>query len=128
MNLESNHSPTILKQFPILIKSQLSLLSSSEETCRNFVTPYQGALEKSVYKHKLEYLGNITTSNNKIQRKRNIIWFNSPYSKNIKTNIGKVFLNLIKKHEIYNSQLQNWVTHCDVTNRVTNSKILFFIF
>ena len=69
MNLESNHSPTILKQFPILIKSRLSLLSSSEETCRNFVTPYQGALEKSGYKHKLEYLGNITTSTTKYNEK-----------------------------------------------------------
>ena len=107
MNLESNHSPTTLKQFPILIESQLSLLFSSEEICRNFVTPYQGDI---------------------FGTKVNIIWFNSPYSKNIKTNIGKVFLNLIKKHEIYNSQLQNWVTHCDVTHRVTNSKILFLIF
>ena len=27
-----------------------------------------------------------------------IIWFNPPYSKSVKTNIGKIFLNLIKKH------------------------------
>ena len=26
------------------------------------------------------------------------MWFNPPYSKNVKTNIGKIFLNLIKKH------------------------------
>ena len=32
------------------------------------------------------------------QRKRKIIWYNPPYSANIKTNIGKTFLNLIKKH------------------------------
>ena len=31
-------------------------------------------------------------------RKRNILWFNPPYSKSVKTNIGKVFLRLIKKH------------------------------
>ena len=93
MNLESNHhlNLTALKQFAIHIESRLSLLSSLEEIFRKSVTPYQGALEKSGYKHKHEHLGYITTSNNKIQRKRNIIWFNSPYSKNIKTNIGKIF-------------------------------------
>ena len=31
-------------------------------------------------------------------RSRNIIWFNPPFSQNIKTNIGKIFLKLIKKH------------------------------
>ena len=33
-----------------------------------------------------------------MQRKRNIMWFNPPYSKNVKTNKWKIFLNLIKKH------------------------------
>ena len=31
-------------------------------------------------------------------RKRNIIWFNPPYNKNVKTNIGKIFLKLVDKH------------------------------
>ena len=34
----------------------------------------------------------------KRQRKRNIIWFYPPYSKNVKTNIGKIFIKLINKH------------------------------
>ena len=34
----------------------------------------------------------------KSKRKRKIIWFNPPYSMNVKTNIGKIFLQLIKKH------------------------------
>ena len=53
---------------------------------------------KMVYKHKLKYQANIDTANNKKQRKRNIIWFNPPYSKNVKTNIRKIFPKLIKKH------------------------------
>ena len=44
------------------------------------------------------------------QQKRKIIWYNPPYSANIKTNIGKTFPNLIKKrfpktnklHKIFN--------------------------
>ena len=29
---------------------------------------------------------------------RNIIWFNPPYSKNVKTNVGKIFFKLLHKH------------------------------
>ena len=36
--------------------------------------------------------------NDNKQRKRKIRWYNPPYPANIKTNIGKTFLNLIKKH------------------------------
>ncbi|KAL9988993.1 hypothetical protein ACROYT_G003495 [Oculina patagonica] len=32
----------------------------------------------------------------KRKRQRNIIWFNPPYSKNVQTNIGREFLNLIE--------------------------------
>ena len=63
---------------------------------RNFnvsVAPYQDALDKSRCKHKLKYQANMDTANNKNQRKRNIIWFNPPYSKNVKTKLGNIFLN-----------------------------------
>ena len=98
INIESNHPPSIIKQLPFSIESRLSSLSSSEEIFNNSVIPYQDALDKSGYKHKLKYKANIDAVSNKKQRKRNIISFNPPYSKNVKTNIGKIFLNLIKKH------------------------------
>ena len=31
-------------------------------------------------------------------RKRKIIWFNPPYSKSVKSNIGRIFLRLLSKH------------------------------
>ena len=34
----------------------------------------------------------------KKNRKRKVIWFNPPFSKNLKTNIGKEFLKLIDKN------------------------------
>ena len=73
INTESNHPPSIIKQLPLSIESRLSLLSSSEEIFNDSVTPYQDALDKSGYKHKLKYQANINTANNKKQRKRNII-------------------------------------------------------
>ena len=105
INIDSNHPPATIKQLPLSSESRLSSLSSSEEIFNDSVTPYQDALNKSRYKHKLKYQANTDTGNNKKQRKRNIVWFNPPYSKNVKTNIGKLFINLIKNtfHFIINS-------------------------
>ena len=43
--------------------------------------------------------------NKKNKRKRNIIYWNPPYNKNLKTNIGKEFLKLIDKHFPTNNEL-----------------------
>ena len=83
INTKSNHPPSIIKQLPIF---------------NNSVTPYQDALDKSGHKRKLKHQANINTTNNNKQQKRNIMWFNSTYSKNVKTNAGKMFLSLKKKH------------------------------
>ena len=50
---------------------------------------------------KLVYNKENTTSNEhneKKKRKRKIIWFNPPYSSTVKTNVGKLFLKLVKQH------------------------------
>ena len=39
-----------------------------------------------------------TEVKNSRNRSRNIIWFNPLFSQNVKTNIGKLFLKLVKKH------------------------------
>ena len=51
------------------------------------------------YKEKLTYVEQSAKKpkGNK-KHKRNIIWFNPPYSKTVKTNIGKYFFRLINKH------------------------------
>ena len=53
INIESNNPPSIIKQLPLSIESRLSSLSSSEEIFNDCVIPYQDALDKSGYKHKL---------------------------------------------------------------------------
>ena len=93
--IESNLPPFIIKQLLLSIESQLSSLTSSEEIFNDSVIPYQDVLEKSGYKHKLKCKANIDTPSNKNEGKRNILWFNPPYTKNLKT---KIILNLIKKH------------------------------
>ena len=98
INTESNNPPSIIKQHPISIESQLSSLSSLGEIFNDSVTQYQEALDKLRGKYKLKYQASKNTTNNQKQLKRNIIWFNPLYSKNVKTSIGQIFVNFIKKH------------------------------
>ena len=39
-----------------------------------------------------------TETNNKNKRKRNIIWYNPTFCRSVKTNIGREFINLVKKN------------------------------
>ena len=95
---ESNHLPSTIKQILFSIESRLSSLSSNEKIFNESTPIYQEALKKSGYDDKLKYQKNTSTTNSKQQRKRNIIWFNPPYSMNVATNVGRFFLNLINKH------------------------------
>lgn len=49
------------------------------------------------YIYTLKYVQKIEKTSKNKNRKRNIIYFNPPYSKSVETNIGQKFLNLIKK-------------------------------
>ena len=94
---ESNHPPAIIKQLPISFESRLSTISSSHEVFEEAKKPYQDALEKSGFKHKLEYHPS-DRSEKSANRKRKIIWFNPPFNKAVTTNVAKLFLRLIDKH------------------------------
>ena len=89
-----------IKQLPKSISKRLSDLSSNEEIFEISKSAYRDALNKSGFQEKLSYASaqNKNDENGNKQQKRKIIWYNPPYSANIKTNIGKTFLNLIKKH------------------------------
>ena len=94
---QSKHPPNIIKNIPERINRRLSNVSSNEKLFKKAISPYQDALKKSGYDYKLEYKPTINQNNkSKNNRKRNITWFNPPYSKHVASNIGKQFLNLIE--------------------------------
>ena len=103
------HPPSILRQLPLSINKRISTLSSDKETFQDAAPTYQTALGHSNFAHKLEYMPHVTHQYRR-NRQRNIIWFNPPFSKNIKTNIARNFLNLVdtqfpaghKLHKIFN--------------------------
>ena len=101
INVNSNHPPSIIKQIPESINWRLSNLSSNEEVCLKNTQPYREALKKSSFLDELTYVElqiSEERNNEKRKQKRKIIWFNLPYSKNVKTNVVKIFFKLLHKN------------------------------
>ena len=99
INKDSNHPPSILKQLIKSIEKILSETSSNKDIFDKSLKLYQDASKDSDFSNDLHYVeNNSNTNDNKRKRKRKIIWLNPPFSKSIKTNIGKIFLQLLSKH------------------------------
>ena len=90
----SNHPPSILQQLPASINKRISTLSSDKQVFDDAVQTYQNGLGHRNFSHKLEFMPQEIHKQRR-NRQRNIIWFNSPFSKNVKTNIARSFLNLV---------------------------------
>lgn len=91
---KSNHPPNIIKNIPESVNRRLSEISSDASVFDEASKPYQEALERSGYSFKLEFKPP-QTSSPKRNRSRKVIWFNPPFNKNVKSNIGRQFLRLI---------------------------------
>ena len=113
INRHSNHPPNILKQLPKSIETRISETSSNIDVFNISIKTYNDALHESNFKETLRFVipaQKNNDENQKSKRKRNIIWFNPPYSKYLKTNTGKTFLQLLSKnfpkdhemHKIFN--------------------------
>ena len=92
---DSNHPPSVLQQIPNGIARRLSDTSANKEIFDKAAPEYEQALQNSGFKVKLEYLPERVRRKN---RSRKIIWYNPPYAANVKTNLGKEFLRLLKNH------------------------------
>lgn len=97
INAGSNHPPSILKQLPKIVNKRLSGLSFDETEFDKAKTIYENALSSSGFDSNLTYENN-QQNHRRRTRSRKIIWFNPPYSQQVKTNIGKLFLKLVRKH------------------------------
>ena len=95
---DSNHPNMIKKQIPKSVNKRLNTISSSQEQFENAKNEYQEALQKSGYTHKLKYDEKEKQTKKKKQRHKKVIWFNPPWSAEVKTNIGREFLLILDKH------------------------------
>ena len=99
VHASSNHPPGILKNIPESVNRRISALSSNEAMFNSVAPTYQAALNKSGYNYKLNYAPPTNnTQPKKRQRKRRVIWWNPPYSENVKTKVGKLFFKALETH------------------------------
>ena len=112
INAKSNHPPSIIKQLPKMIEKRISSLSSTKEIFENEIGLYEKALKNSGYNHKMTYTPEIT-KNNRI-RSKEITWFNPPFNKAIKTNVGAEFLKLIDHHFHNNHPLHEFFNRSSI--------------
>ena len=98
INTSSNHPPQIIKHLTQTISERLSRNSLNAEIFEQSKPDYEEALKKCGYKAKLQYIQPNLQQNNTRRRTQKIIWFNPPFSVKVKTNVAKIFLQLIDTH------------------------------
>ena len=96
VHIRSNHPPSILKNIPSAISRRLTDNSSDREAFSRAAPEYNTALAASGYQQRVEYLEerkqDKPPKERRRQRSRKVIWFNPPFSRNVKTRIGRRFL------------------------------------
>ena len=97
INTQSNHPKNIIGNIPDMISKRLSTLSSNENRFLETRRDYEIALRNSGHTEELKYQ-QPWSKNTKRRRKRNVTWFNPPFSSNVSTNIGRKFFNILDRH------------------------------
>ena len=102
INKHSNHPQNMLRDIPKSVNKRIADISSNKEIFENAIPAYKEALKNSGFSCDMCYTetssDNVTTQDKKNKRKRKILWFNPPFSANVKTNVGKIFIKLLRKH------------------------------
>ena len=108
INKQSNNSQNVLKQLPKSITKRVLDISTSKDIFDKSISIYQNALYESGFKEELKYTPSdksFQEENGQRTRRRKIIWLNPPYSRSVKTNIGRNFLHLLVKHFPANNKM-----------------------
>ena len=105
INTSSNYPPQIIKHLAQTISERSSRNYSSAEIFEQSKLAFEEALKIFCYKAKLQYIQSNLRQKNTRRKTRKIIWFNSPFSLNVKTNMAKTFLQLIDKQFLQANKL-----------------------
>ena len=94
INSQTTHQ-LLPKKIPSIVSRRISGISCNKECFNKAAPAYNNALKISGFNEAIEFTSTPPPRRN---RNRKIIWFNPPYSVNVKTNTGRIFLQLIGKH------------------------------
>ena len=137
VNKASNPPPCIPRNIPSSIEKRLNTISSSEVEFNEAKADYERALGNAGYSAELKYDDeHKKTTRASRKRRRRIVWYNPPFSKNVATNIGREFFKLLQLHFpkqhpfhcIFNKNtvklLYSCTTNMDNIVKAHNAKIL----
>ena len=105
INKQSNHPPNVLKQLPKSIAKRISDTSSSKDNLINQFWLTIMHCTRVVLKRSWSIYLVTRGENSQRTRRRKIIWLNPPYSRSVKTNIGKNFLYFLVKYFPANNEM-----------------------
>ena len=97
VNAKLNHPPSILKEIPESVSKRIFSNFCNEQVFIAAAMFYKDILDICGYSEQLTFEKEQYTHKRRYRR-RNIIWYNRPFSKNVKTNIVKQFLHLLGKY------------------------------
>ena len=80
-----------------MIAKRLSTNSSSEKEFMEEVGPYNVALKNAGYKETLKYIQKKSNGSKKRNRRRNITWFNPPFSKSVYSNVSRMYARIVQE-------------------------------
>ena len=109
----SNHPQSVIKNIPKGVNKRLSENSANEQLFKAAIPTYQDSFKTAGYNFEFKYEPPQDSNNNekaKKNRTRRKCYFNPPFSKSLKTNVGRQFLRIIdrcfppdnKLHKIFN--------------------------
>ena len=104
VSADSSHPPRVLKNLSSGISKRLSMVSSNKQMFDSEAPYYQEALRNAGFKEDLMYWEESEPrapeerKSRKKNRGRKVLWFNPPWSSNVKTKVGRIFLSLLDKH------------------------------
>ena len=94
---DSNHPPQVLKEIPNMIEKMVSKNSSTKAEFDKVKREYQNSLKNSGFDKKLHYKPDVPKP--KVhKRNKKKLWFNPPWSDNMRTSLGHEFLALVDKY------------------------------
>ena len=107
------HNKALCRKFSIAATNKVYFFVKYRLKPFNQSAPiYQKALDDSGYHHRPTFTPSFTQSLNstRTNRRRNVIWYNPPFSKNVATNVGRTFLKILDEefpenhvfHKIFN--------------------------
>ena len=98
MNRQSNHPPAVIKTLPENINNRISGRSCSEKVFDEAKPIYQKALQDAGYKYQMKFKKIEIKVKEKKNKKRDVTWFNPPWSHAVKEPVGALFLRAIDRH------------------------------